>query len=413
VPVPRKVIKSTKVEPDKYKLRQHRKHPDTIVKKQLDFPEFPKPKFKLWDNPDKFLQDKYDELKNRLNTFKYDARMNSNTLKQDYELFLDDTDTFLSYFREIIVDISDAIRYYNDMQSHAKALYRISLQYDAINKEYNEYLQDKNIDILDPLSTAKAIEKDVQQQEHEVQRRKQLLEKVEQEIAITTDMLAKKKSEMEEALEHRYTLTPMQKQVLLEEKDKILDGIEKWGSVYGALSHDQSIKSAQSTIQSYMQLFPEFGQAVQISKALFKDRLDGMMIERAIEGTENPVFSKGEYIGDYRIKDNKMFMELMKAKVPEEYNKKSVEVNKGIVTDNVNIISFANVDETKQGFTKDVGVVIDVDNTGKVSRVLQDNRPVNDIRKEEQEKKMLEYYSKKAGAEIIEPEKGDQDGLQR
>ena len=117
---------------------------------------------------------------------------------------------------------------------------------------------------------------------------------------------------------------------------------------------------------SYCSTFPEFGKAVEISKALFKDRLQGIMVERAIEGTENPVFGKGEYIGDYKIKDNKLLVELMKAKVPEEYNRKSTDSGKGVQVDNINIISFANIDETKEGFTKDVGVVIDVDETGNI-----------------------------------------------
>ena len=62
----------------------------------------------------------------------------------------------------------------------------------------------------------------------------------------------------------------------------------------------------------------------------------------------------------------------------------------------MNIISFANVDETKEGYTKDVGVVIDVDDTGKVQRV-------------QQEKKMLEFYAKKDGAEIIMPEESNKE----
>ena len=119
------------------------------------------------------------------------------------------------------------------------------------------------------------------------------------------------------------------------------------------------------------------------------------MVERAIEGTENPVFGKGEHIGDYKIKNDKLFMELMKAKVPEEYNKKAVETVKNQQINNMNIISFANVDETKDGFTKDVGVVLDVDDTGRVQRITQ-------------EKKMREFYEKKNGAMIIEPE--DTDG---
>ena len=217
---------------------------------------------------------------------------------------------------------------------------------------------------------------------------------------------------MELALQSRYTLTEIQKQILLEEKDMILDGVEQWGSIYGAVRHNPKIQSNVQTIYSYCSTFPEFGKAVEISKALFKDRLQGIMVERAIEGTENPVFGKGEYIGDYKIKDNKLLVELMKAKVPEEYNRKSTDSGKNQPVNNINIISFANIDETKEGFTKDVGVVIDVDETGKVKRVQQETeKSLDEIRRIQQEEKMLEYYKNKPGAEIIEPEKEDENGL--
>jgi hypothetical protein len=88
-----------------------------------------------------------------------------------------------------------------------------------------------------------------------------------------------------------------------------------------------------------------------------------------------------------------MFLELMKAKMPEVYNKKTITDNKAStqVNNTMNIISFANIDETKEGYTRDVGVVLDVDDTGKVQRITQ-------------EKKMLEFYKQKEGAEIIMPD---------
>ena len=108
------------------------------------------------------------------------------------------------------------------------------------------------------------------------------------------EMLQKKKSEMELALQHRYTLTDVQKKVMIDEKDMILDGIEEWGSITGALSHNKKITSKASTIMSYCQQFPEFKQAIEISKAIFRDKVDATVVERAIEGTENPQFFKGE-----------------------------------------------------------------------------------------------------------------------
>lgn len=335
------------------------------------------------------------ELKDRLKEFKYLKGEDSNDVRESYEQFIDDADRFLEFFEALVIDITEAMQYYEDMKEQAKALEKVSKQFEQRNQQYQDALLEKGIDPLAPLDSAKEVEEAVRTKVYELQRRKQKLDEAEEEIAITADILAKKKSEMEEALRHRYTLTESQKQTLLEEKDKILDGIEQWGSIHTALSHDRTIKSKASTIYMYMQLFPEFGQAVNVSKLMFKDKLEGIMIDRAIEGTENPVFSKGEHVGDYKIKDNKLFLELMKAKVPEEYNKKAIETNKSVRVDNLNILSFANTDESKEGFVKDVGVVIDVDETGKVQRITQ-------------EKKLREFYGKKDGAEIIEPEKDEE-----
>lgn len=358
--------------------------------------DLPKPgKILREKKPEDFINELAD-IKHRLDYFKYTDLYDSNDLREGYQQFMDDSDKFIEIFRELILDITEAIQYYNNIKDQVSALRKIAKQYEQHNEAFYDKMLEQGIDPIDPLSVARQIDAEIKDHYKDLQRRKENLDKVEQEIAITADMLAKKKSEMEEALQHRYSLTEKQKLTLLEEKDKILDGIEQWGSISGALSHDRSIKSKASTIMLYCQKFPEFGKAIQVSQLMFKDKLEAMMVERAIEGTENPVFGKGEYIGDYKIKNDKLFMELMKAKVPEEYNKKAVETVKNQQINNINITSFANIDETKDGFTKDVGVVLDVDDTGRVQRITQ-------------EKKMREYYEKKEGAVIIEPE-GQENG---
>lgn len=341
-----------------------------------------------------FLKD-LKRMKTRLMDFKYGEHIDSNDTRADYIQFISDAEEFAKYFEEIVLDILEAMKYYESIKEHASALAKVSRQYDRMNDKVQDKLLEKGIDPLDPMATVRQLEKMIQERVDELQQRRKKVSEMEEEIAITEKTLAKRKSEMELALQHRYTLTETQKVTLLDEKDMILDGIEQWGSVTGALSHNNKITSKASTIQMYCQMFPEFGQAIEVSKALFKDRIDALLVERAIEGTENPVFGKGEYIGDYRVKDNKLLLELAKAKVPEQYNKRAVESKVNNTQNNINIVSFANIDETKEGFTRDVGVVLDVDDNGKVKRV-------------QQEKKMLEYYSNKEGAEIIEPE-GDND----
>ncbi|MBR0234630.1 MAG: hypothetical protein IJQ47_11335 [Synergistaceae bacterium] len=366
--------------------------------------KFPRPGKVLREyNMDYFI-DRLAKLKIRLNEFrvlKKEKDFSSNDVRRSHEQFFDDGDKFLQVLEEIVLDIKVAMKYYKNIKEQAQALQKISREFDKRNKEFLDEMLEKGIDPLAPLDFAREIEAAVDLKRRELERRKQKLDKAEEEIAITTEVLAKKKSEMEKALQHRYTLTEQQKITLLVEKDMILDGIEQWGTVTGAVKNNNKITTKASTIQMYAQLFPEFGQAIQVSKALFKDKLDSLMVERAIEGTENPVFGKGEHIGDFKIKDNKLFMELMKAKVPEEYNRKASESKKAAKIENLNIISFANIDETKEGFTKDVGVVIDVDETGRVERITQE-KPLTE--RETQEQKMVEFYKKKEGAQIIEPE---------
>ena len=350
---------------------------------------FPKPGKILSQYTEKDILEMWLDVKHRLDYFQY--KEETNDVREGYIQFMDDADKFLDIFRELVIDITEAMKYYKKLKEHASAIAKISRKQCQNNNKFIAAMQDKGIDPVDPLSTCRVIEEELDSRTEELLKRKDKMDKVEEEIAITEKLLLEKKSEMELALQTRYTLTEKQKMTLLEEKDMILDGVEQWGSITGACSHDNKIKSKPSTIHMYCSLFPEFGRAIEVSKQLFKDRLEALLVERAIEGTENPQFGKGEFIGDYKIKNDKLLLELMKAKMPEVYNKKSTEQTKGTVNNTMNIISFANVDETKEGYMRDVGVVLDVDNTGKVERITQ-------------EQKLVDFYKNKPTAELIMPD---------
>lgn len=335
------------------------------------------------------FKEKLAYLRDKADYFRYQE--DSNDIREAHLQFMDDIDLYLEYFEELVVALTEALKYYKSINRETERQVEYSNEAAATLNSVKKKFLEKGIDPIEPMKDIEKISDEINERKEELQRRKMALDKAEEEIAITQELLAKKKSELEQALQHRYTLTDKQKQCLIEEKDRILDGIEQWGSITGACSHDRNIKTPPSTIQLFCARFPEFAEAVKVSKAIFKDRLDAIMVDRAIEGTENPVFGKGEHIGDYKIKDNRLFLELVKAKMPEEYNKKAIEAQKNTQVNNLNIISFANIDETEKGFTKDVGVVLDVDETGRVQRITQ-------------EKKLKEFYEKKPGAEIIEAE---------
>ena len=341
----------------------------------------------------------------RFDKFYYKETHNDNDLREAYLKFLSDAEQFKEWLREITADILELYEVYDTLRENAYKVREVTKQYATRIDKAQANASELGIDLLDPLKQNNEIRTAVEKEATDLLRRKKNMDKIEEEIAISEEMLKKKKSEMEIALQHRYTLSDMQKKVLIEEKDMILDGIEEWGTISGALKHNSKTTSKASTIMMYCQQFPEFGQAIEVSKTIFKDKVDSTLIERAIEGTENPQFFKGEHVGDYKIKDNKLILEIAKAKLPEQYNKKSTENTKAQQVNNISITSFANINEADLGFKKDIGVVLDVDDTGKVERLTaEDSHVVDKFERLKQQEKMLAFYKKKEGAQIIETE---------
>ena len=153
------------------------------------------------------------EIKHRLDYFKYsDQEMND--VREGYEQFMDDADRFLDVFRELVVDITEAIKYHRNVMAHARAIIKAAKKQEKANAQYIASLMERGIDPIEPLKTVDVVEDQISIKAAELQRRKEQLDKVEEEIAITEEVLAKKKSEMELALQSRYTLTDKQKQCL-------------------------------------------------------------------------------------------------------------------------------------------------------------------------------------------------------
>jgi len=349
-----------------------------------------------------FLVGQLLDIQNRYDQFYYREVHDDNDLREAHLKFMSDAAQFKHWLKEVTADMLEIYRCYEDMRLDTQKLRKLANEYIDRIAEAQDIAKEFNIDLVDPAASTRQLAEEVQEQSNELLRRKKNMESIENEIAITEEMLQKKKSEMQLALQHRYTLTELQKKTLIEEKDMILDGIEAWGTVMGALKHNDKITSKASTIMLYAQQFPEFGEAIEVSKALFRDKVDGTIIERAIEGTENPQFYKGEHVGDFKIKNDKLLVELAKAKIPEQYNRKSSDSHKAQQINNISITSFANINETDLGFKKDVGVVLDVDDTGAVKRITTDEEEMKKLELEKQEQKMVEFYKKKEGAVIID-----------
>ena len=352
-----------------------------------------------------FLVNQLLDVQQRYDNFYYREVHDNNDLREAHLQFMSDAAQFKEWLKEVTADMLEIYKAYDELRKDAQHLKKVSEDYVFRISQARMMAGKFNIDLLDPVKQNNELRKEIQEQSDELLRRKKNMDEIQEEITITEAMLQKKKSEIQLALQHRYTLTPSQKRTLIEEKDKILDGIEAWGTISGALKHNPEIKSKASTIMLYCQQFPEFGEAIEVSKALFRDKVDGTVIERALEGTDTPQFYKGEHMGNYKIKNDKLLVELAKAKLPEQYNKKSTDNSKHQQINNISITSFANINETDLGFKKDVGVVLDVDDTGAVKRITTDEEEARRREIKEQEQKMVEFYKKKEGANIIEPEK--------
>lgn len=238
----------------------------------------------------------------------------------------------------------------------------------------------------------KRVREEVRRKQAGLHNRKKQVDKLEQEYIIKQEELEIAIKDTNLAKSSYYHLTEAEMLLFEEDREKILKGVEQYGSISLACQKDRSIKTRVSSIMHYAEKHKQFGQDIEIAKKVFKDSLDAELLDRALNGTLNPVFQKGEYIGDYAVKDNKLLVEVAKAKLPETYNPRAYAAQNpqsaGGTT--INILSFDGVDETKRGYVKNIGVVKSVDDSGRVERITQS-------------KKLVDFYKDK-GAEILEAE---------
>lgn len=230
-------------------------------------------------------------------------------------------------------------------------------------------------------------------------REKKALEKKEQEYIIKQEELEIAIQDTNLAKTSYYFLSDAEIDLFQKQRPLILEGVEKHGSISLAIKNNAKITMRPSSIMYYAKKHQQFAQDLEIAKQVFKDNLDATLVDRAINGTMNPVFQKGEYIGEYAVKDNKLLVEVAKAKIPETYNPRAYAAAnpQGPVGTTINIVSFDGVDETKHGYAKNIGVVQSVDDSGRVERITQ-------------AKQLTDFYKNKPGAEIIEAEVIDNEG---
>lgn len=278
--------------------------------------------------------------------------------------------------REEIEDLEKTRqKYYNEINRQGNL--KFCQKKRAIMTE-NEYELEQDL-LFIAQSRLIELKKEVHELEQE-----QIIRQEELEIAIKETNLARNSY---------YRLTEKEMELFEVQRPKILAGIEKHGSIAAAIRNDATITLRASSIMHYAEKHDQFAQDIEIAKRVFKENLDAVLMDRALNGTTNPVFQKGEYIGDYAVKDNKLLVEVAKAKIPETYNPRAYaqanpQTHSGTT---INILSFDGVDETKKGYARNIGVVKSVDDSGRVERITQ-------------AKKLVDFYKNKEGAEVIEAE---------
>ena len=250
------------------------------------------------------------------------------------------------------------------------------------------------IDVYFDKECEKRVATEVKRKQQGLKNMQDKVNKLEQELIINQEDLQTRIQDTNLAKSSYYYLTDAEIDLFNNQREKILKGVEKWGNITLACKMDKSITMKVSSIMHYAQKHKQFHEDIEIARQVFKDNLDSVILDRAINGTRNPVFQKGEYIGDYAVKDNKLLVDVAKAKLPETYNPKVVaeqSAGRGGGT-TINIVSFDGVDETKYGYARNIGVVKSVDDTGRVERITQRNKDG---------RRMIDFYKAKGDTEIV------------
>jgi len=300
-------------------------------------------------------------------------------------------------FLRLLDDMRQAVkvlqRQRDDLKEDIKASEKRVAEYERVIQRHEAALKKKKTNVLFSEEEARAIENEIFNRHKRIEHKEALVEKKTMELDIKQNELQQAIEDTNLVLSSYYRLSDDERELFEKERGRILAGIEKHGSLASVFDHDKTLTSRLSQVVYLSKKHEEFARDLQLAKEVFKERLNGVVIDRAIHGTENPVFSKGQHVGDYKIRDNKLLVEAAKAQVPETYDRGSQTKNTPSVTGggNINIISFKGADESTHGYARNVGVVKSVSDTGAVERITQ-------------EKKMIEFYKNKRGAEIVEAE---------
>lgn len=255
----------------------------------------------------------------------------------------------------------------------------LELQIRMFNKQIKqmEKISEHQRTLINRIESLDTNEEFLDKREYYIRQKEKKLVEKDQKLDQKLHMLVQKEEKVR-AIQHAqqtslFTPTPQEEKLFINEREAILNGIQQWGTVSRVLAKCPFITSKVWTIKYYQKKFPEFAMDMQMCYEIWKDQLDSEVIERALDGTEKPVFSKGEYIGEYKFKSDKLLELAAKAHVPEKYDRGKMDRIEGGGTQvTYNIVNFQNVNEEDEGCIRDIGVVKAVDKNGRIERITKD-----------------------------------------
>ena len=339
--------------------------------------------------------EKYTDFKRKIEAI-WEAE-DLNDVRPEFKKFQSKVKQVLKALDLARVEYKELLSKYHELQEDIEAQKRRISQYETVIKRHAKALETQKINVLFSPEEEKDIIDKIWKRHKRIAKKEAQVADKENELEIKQDELQQSIADTNLAMSSYYRLSESEVALFEVQRDEILSAVEQYGSIALAVRKNKKITMKVSSIMYYADKHEEFKNDIAIARNIFKENLDADILDRAINGTENPVFQKGEFLGDFKIKDNKLLVEVAKANIPEKYDRKTHAALAPAATTNntVNIVSFAGVDESKYGYVKNIGQVTAVDSTGKVERIT--NRTTA-------EAKMKAHYKDKEGAEIIEAE---------
>lgn len=207
----------------------------------------------------------------------------------------------------------------------------------------------------------------------EIAEKQQKAEEKKEETQLTLQGLQQTRKQIldlrEEQKNSFWKVSEEEKNLFENERDLFLNAVCETGSIAGALRL-KKLKTSAKVITRLRKDYPEFNEDLNLAFTIFCDELHAEAIDRAMNGTDKPYFYKGEYVGTFRQRNDRLLETVLKASIPEKYDRAKMDkVPDGAGRVTYNIINYTNADETEEGFLKDIGVVQNVSPDGKIKRI--------------------------------------------